>query len=241
MRSSFVTAVSLPLLFCLIGGALHAERRPKHIPEGFILQWAPDFSDKRSLKDLEFTDREAWKLSTEKGKPALALYRSSKYKPKVQSALSIALLTSHKFGDFVLEAELLQDGAEYAHRDLCLFFGFQDPTHYYYAHFASKTDDRANQVFIVNERPFTKITSKTTAGSKWGKDQFHKVRVQRIGTKIAVWFDDLETPAMLADDKNFGSGMIGLGSYNDTGHFANVRLWAPKAEKLQKTAVFSKK
>jgi hypothetical protein len=141
----------------------------------------------------------------------------------------------------VLEAELLQDSAEYAHRDLCLFFGFQDPSHYYYVHFASKTDPRANQVFIVNDEPFTKITSRTTAGSKWGKDTFHKVRVQRIGTKVTVWFDDLETPAMLADDETFGAGFIGLGSYNDTGHFANVRIWAPDAEQVEKAAVFLKK
>jgi hypothetical protein len=214
---------------------------PPHIPKGFTLQWEPDFTKETILKELDATDAKAWRLSDAKGKPALELSGASRYEYKVESPRSIALLTDRKFGDFVFEAELLQTGADYAHRDLCLFFGFQDPGHFYYVHFASKTDDRANQIFIVNEKPFTKVTSKTTSGSEWGKDKWHKVRVQRIGGTITVWFDDMEKPAMLAEDKTFGSGYIGFGSYNDSGMFANVRLWAPSTEKVARNgSVFAK-
>ena len=215
---------------------------PPHIPKGFTLQWQPDFTNDAVVKELDATDAKAWRVSNAKGKPALELSGASNYEYKVQSPRSIALLTDRKFGDFVFEAELLQTSGDYAHRDLCLFFGFQDPGHYYYVHFASKTDDRANQIFIVNDKPFTKITSKTTSGSEWGADKWHKVRVQRIGGSITVWFDDMEKPAMLAEDKTFGSGTIGFGSYNDTGMFANVQLWAPGVEKVTRSgSIFARK
>lgn len=206
---------------------------PAYIPKGFTLRWEPDLTDNAVLKALHFTDKRAWKISDAKGKPALELSGPSRYAHKVRSPMSIALLKTHQFGDFTLETELLQTSREYGHRDLCLFFGFQDASHYYYAHFATKTDPEANQIFIVNEKPFTKISLKTTQGSKWGQDKWHKVRVQRIGSKISVWFDDMTTPAMIADDKSFGAGYIGFGSYNDTGHFANIRLWAPSANKSE--------
>lgn len=206
------------------------EAPPPYVPKGFSLQWQPDLSVDAILDQLEFTDPKAWRRSTNAGRASLELIGNSRYAAKVRSPSSIALLTTRRFGDFLLEAELLQNGVDYGHRDLCLFFGFQDPGRYYYAHFASKTDPEANQVFIVDGKPFTKISSRTTEGSRWGQNEWHRVRVQRLGTRITVWFDDMTTPAMLADDATFGSGHIGLGSFNDSGLFARVRVWAPSAE-----------
>lgn len=208
--------------------------RPAHVPEGFSLQWQPNFDDDGILQQLEFTDAKAWRPNKHEGRAVLELVGNSRYTSKVRSPSSIALLTTRRFGDFLLEAELLQTGRDYGHRDLCLFFGFQDPGHYYYVHFASKTDPEANQIFIVNEKPFTKISTKTTAGSHWGQNQWHRVRVQRIGNKISVWFDDMTTPAMLAEDASFGAGYLGFGSFNDSGMFAQVRVWAPAVEEVER-------
>jgi len=202
---------------------------PAKILAGYELQHEWDFSDKKSLASFEFSDPAAWRLAKSGERSVLELFRGSGYRYKVSSPQSIALLANRKFGDFVLECELRQTSAEYGHRDFCVFFGFQDAGHYYYAHFATKTDPRANQVFIVDAAPFTKITSKTNAGNGWG-DTFHKVRVERKGAEIKVFFDDMNTPVMLAEDKRFGTGYLGFGSYNDTGMVANARVWAPKAQ-----------
>lgn len=213
------------------GGALGAEPAADAplppLPAGFSLQWQPDFGRDAILGQLEFTDPRAWRRNTNAGRVALELVGDSRYTARVRSPSSIALLTTRRFGDFLLEAELLQTGRDYGHRDLCLFFGFQDPGHYYYVHFASRTDPEANQVFLVNEKPFTRISTRTTEGSPWGQNQWHRVRVRRLGTRITVWFDDLSTPAMEADDATFGAGHLGFGSYNDSGMFARVRVWAP--------------
>ena len=197
------------------------------LPDGYTLQCEWDFSDKKSLVSFEFSDPEAWRLSVFDTTPVLELFRGSKYRYKVNSPQSIALLATRKFGDFVLECELRQTSREYGHRDFCVFFGFQDPGHYYYAHFATKTDPKANQIFVVDEEPFTKISTKTNAGNAWG-DSWHKVRIERKGATIKVFFDDMSKPVMLAEDKRFGAGYIGFGSYNDTGMVANARVWSPK-------------
>ena len=56
-------------------------------------------------------------------------------------------------GDFVLEVELQSTVKDYDHRSMVLVFGYQDPAHFYYVHFGKKTDDHANQIFIVNGAP----------------------------------------------------------------------------------------
>ncbi len=202
---------------------------PAKVPEGYVLQYEWDFSDKKCLESFEFSDRAAWRLALSDKTPVLELYCGSNYRYAVLSPQSIALLATRKFGDFVLECELRQTSPEYGHRDFCVFFGFQDPGHYYYAHFATKTDPKANQIFVVNEKPFTKISSKTNAGNAWG-DAWHKVRVERKGAAIKVYFDDMSKPVMLAEDQRFGIGYLGFGSYNDTGMVAKARVWAPKAQ-----------
>ena len=55
---------------------------------------------------------------------------------------------------------------------------------------------------------------------------WHQVRVTRDVSegKIAVYFDDLEKPAMTAEDKTFKAGQVGVGSFDDTGDFDDFEL-----------------
>jgi hypothetical protein len=120
---------------------------------------------------------------------------------------------------------------------MCLFFGYQDPAHFYYVHLGQKTDDHANQIFIVNGAPRTKISTKTTEGTKWD-NQWHPVKIIRLvsdGT-IQVFFDDMKTPAMTATDKTFTWGQVGLGSFDDTGNWTDVKLHGVKVAKKDKTS-----
>ena len=49
------------------------------------------------------------------------------------------------------------------------------------------------------------------------------VRDVEKGT-IEVFFDDMETPCKVAEDKTFGWGMIGLGSFDDLGMWDDLRI-----------------
>lgn len=52
------------------------------------------------------------------------------------------------------------------------------------------------------------------------------MRVRRDGATgaIEVFFDDLEKPVMRAADKTFLKGRVGVGSFDNTGDFGEVRL-----------------
>ena len=182
---------------------------------------------KRGFARWDTTDASAWKVR-EFGKPGnrvFELYGASKYKPPHRSPVNMAMLKYQTVGDFVLTAKVRTTKKSYGHRDMCLFFGYQDPAHFYYVHLGKRADDHANQIFIVNGAPRTKISTRSTPGTDWD-DHWHHVKIKRRvaeGT-IEVYFDDMEDPVMTADDKTFAWGQIGLGSFDDTGQWDNVKL-----------------
>lgn len=202
------------------------------LPAGYKLLYEQNFERADALKDFVMSDPRAWKIAKDEKGAALELVKQSDYKPAVRSPVNIALLADKSFGDFILEADLIQTGREYGHRDMCLYFGFQTPTKFYYAHIATAADDHAHNVFLVNEQPRIKIAKQTTQGVQWGLGVWHKVRIERTlsdGT-IKVFFDDLSQPIMVAQDTTFGAGHIGFGSFDDTGKIDNIRIWGPSAE-----------
>jgi hypothetical protein len=115
---------------------------------------------------------------------------------------------------------------------MVLVFGYQSPAQFYYTHIASAADDHANNVFIVKDAPRVKIAKETNKGNDWGKDAWKTVRLERIleTGAIKVYFGDLKKPVMVAEDKSFGLGWIGFGTFDDTGRIANVKVWGKEAE-----------
>lgn len=178
------------------------------------------------------TDLEAWQVIEEDSNHVLALTQQSKYVPPVRSPQNIMRLEDLDLTDFVLEADLKQTGREYGHRDMCIFFGYQDPSHFYYAHIATKADPHANSIFIVNGEPRLSIAKERTDGTQWKDGHYHHIRLERdtaSGT-ITLYFDDMTKPIMTAEDKTFTHGTIGFGSFDDTGNIDNIRVWAKKNE-----------
>jgi len=175
------------------------------------------------------TDPAAWKLIDSKTGKAFSLFQQSKYKPVHRSPFNIALADGTEVTEFKLEADVLSTVREYPHRSMVMVFGYQDPSHFYYVHFGKKTDDHANQIFIVNDAPRIKISTKTTPGTDWD-DQWHHVKVERNPTTgdIKIFFDDMNEPVMTAVDKTFVWGKIGLGAFDDLGDWDNVKLWGVK-------------
>ncbi len=152
----------------------------------------------------------------------------SVYQPPHRSPFSIALLKQHEVADFELTVRMQNTHLSAGpHRDLCVFFGYQDPSHFYYVHLGAEADPHSCQIFIVNDGPRTKITQQGTPGIPW-KEGWHTVQVKRnVGTGvIEVYFDDLEHPVMTARDTTFGRGRVGLGTFDDHGNFDNFVLVA---------------
>lgn len=177
----------------------------------------------KGFERWEPTDPAAWRLEDGPAGKCLSQFAKSKYAPPHRSPFNIALLKDVVVGDFVLEARCRSTVKDYGHRDLCLVFGWQDPGRFYYSHLGKKTDDHANQIFIVNQAPRAKISAKTTDGIPW-TDEWVKVKVVRKGPEISVYWKDMETPVQTAKDETFKAGRVGLGSFDDTGAWDDVVL-----------------
>jgi hypothetical protein len=161
-----------------------------------------------------------------KGNHALRCTGIAKYEPPFRSPFSIALLKDVKVTDFELTAHVQETHVDAGpHRDLCLFWGYHDPSHFYYAHLGAKADPHACQIFIVNNAPRTMITDKQAKGTPW-TEGWHDVKViRRIEDgSMEVYFDDMRTPYMTARDKTFSWGQIGIGTFDDHGNFDDVVL-----------------
>jgi hypothetical protein len=202
------------------------------IPAGYKLLYEQKFTGPENLREFVTTDTNAWRVTKTNDTIALDLVTQSKYKPPVRSPVNMAVIADKVFKDFVLEVNLIQTGKEYGHRDMCLFYGLQDPSHFYYTHIATAADDHAHNIFIVNDAPRTKIAKETTKGVNWGLGIWHKVRLERKASdgSIKVFFDDMTKPIMVAEDKTFDSGYIGFGSFDDTGMIDNIRIWGSSVE-----------
>jgi hypothetical protein len=207
---------------------VEAAEAPKGVTN-LPLLFADDFESGNSDR-WTTTDPAAWKiLVTDKGNVFSQFQTKSNYEPPVRSPYNRALIKDIVVSDFLLEVKLQSTIPDYGHRDLCLFFGYQDPSHLYYVHLGKQTDDRANQIFIVNAEPRKKISTKTSSGTNW-TDNWHHARLVRDvkSGSIQVFFDHMAEPVMTATDSTFMWGQVGVGSFDDTGNFDDVFLFGTK-------------
>lgn len=190
-------------------------------------------SDPKSAGDLVFSDPAAWKFVTDdNGRSDLALQYDRKaykspYNPKHRSPVHVALLRQFPFTDVVMDVEVMSTTEPYGHQDACLFFGFQDPQHFYYAHLAPEPDANAHNVFIVDDAPRKNLLEPQKKGVTWKKDAWHQLRLARRASTgaVEVFFDDLANPVLKAEDKTFNKGFVGFGSFDDTARFRNLRVY----------------
>lgn len=227
IKGNFRLFIVLALPLLIVASA--AAQTPAPSLSGMPLLFSEDFDE--GMDRWETTDPEAWKVVREDGDYVLSLEQQSDYEPSVRSPHNIALIKDLWVSDFILEAKLKSTSRPYGHRDLCLFYGWQNPSHFYYTHIAVEADPHANSIFLVNGAPRVSIADERTEGTDWD-DHYHTVRIVRDvdeGT-IEVYFDDFSEPIMRAEDKHFTVGRIGLGSFDDTGLFDEVRVWGVRAE-----------
>ena len=236
---SMVSAAIITLLFlsaCKPSAGEQHELPPfgEHLPEGYQLVYETDFSDDGIFAEFEFTDPKTWRRVEDENGTYLELFKGiGDYTPEVRSPRSFALLTALTVGDFVLDVDVESTnvGAG-AHRDTCYFFGFQNPSNFYYVHIAKAADPNAHNIFRVQDAPRTNIATFTTSGVDWGVGIRHRVRIARSVEDglIRVSFNDMENHIMETRDTAFDWGHVGIGSFDDSCRFYNLKLYAPEAK-----------
>jgi hypothetical protein len=117
-------------------------------------------------------------------------------------------------------------------RDMCVFFHFQDPTHFYYVHFAGSSDEVHNIIGLVDGTDRVKINVEPVGKSAFRLTDraWHAFKVTgdaRTG-EIRAYLDDMAAPILTARDRTLGHGLVGVGSFDDTGAFDDLKLSVPK-------------
>jgi len=174
----------------------------------------------------ELTDPGAWEIFEKDGNHSFGLNkRISNYTPKVRSPHNIALIKDLREGSFVLTFKVRSTNDTGNHRDCCVFFCHQDAEHFYYVHLGAKPDPASGQIMIVNGEPRRPLTENKKE-VPWD-DAWHQVKLVRDSESglIEVYFDDMTKPHMSVNDKTFGTGRIGIGSFDDMNEFDEVRLY----------------
>jgi hypothetical protein len=177
-------------------------------------------------------DPAQWQIKkTDSGQVYSQFKKESAYKPPHRAPTNVSLLKDIAFGDMEFTGRVRSTHPDYGHRDAVVFFGYQDPAHFYYVHLGKQADDHANQIFIVNGADRKKISITSTSGTNWD-DNWHTVKVIRKpgdGT-IEIYFDDMQKPVMTASEKTFGPGRIGVGTFDDTADWDDITIRGTKAE-----------
>ncbi len=230
---NFAICILLVITMLSVGGCGGGLFRPI----GYKSVYSQNFDDPNAIGDFKFSDYSIFSLGEEDGMGfSLQSSGKSSYNPPVRSPRVIALLSDRVFGDFTLEADIMQTGREYGHRDMCIFFDVKDASHFYYAHIASISDKVAHTIHIVDGKARTPIATYRSKGVKWGEDKWHRIKlVRKMAGAIEIYFDG--KLIMEANDTTFGAGYIGFGSFDDEGKVDNIKIYANKMLK-KKSHIF---
>jgi hypothetical protein len=148
---------------------------------------------------------------------------------EISAPTSWAVLTGHDVTSFEFSGRFLCAAeTDNPNRDLCVFFHYQDPVHFYYAHFSASSDERHNIIGLVDGSDRIKINLEPPGESVFRliDKEWHnfKITYDSETGAIRAYLDDMETPIVTASGSVLGHGLVGIGSYDDTGYFDDLIL-----------------
>lgn len=178
------------------------------------------------LDEWQATDPTAWRIEQGRGGKVLSQFKQSNYEPVVRAPCNINLIQNIRVRNFRMELKMRSTTKDSEHRDLCVFFAYRDPRHFYYVRLADDSDAHANSIFMVDGRSAVSIAKTRTSRTKLD-DGWHTVRVVRNVDKamIEVYLDEAQEPIMTAISNIMGWGQVGVGSFEGTGEFDEIQLW----------------
>jgi len=190
-----------------------------------LAQW--DFEE-GSAEGWRPNDPAHWRVVAKNGTMVYELTAPGK-QGKIRAPTSWSLWTGHNVTSFEFSGRMrcYADTAN-DRRDMCVFFHFQDPTHFYFVHFSASSDEAHNIIGLVNGADRVKINAEPAGASAFRMTdmEWHEFKVvcdARSG-EIRAYLDDMTKPILTARDRTLGRGFVGVGSFDDTGSFDNLKL-----------------
>jgi hypothetical protein len=171
----------------------------------------------------------SWQVSDEDGSMVYQLLAPGEF-GEIRAPSAWSVLPDFPVGSFSFSGRLKSHtDPEVVARDLCILFHYQDPTHFYYVHFSASSDEVHNIIGLVNGADRFKINREPAGESavRLTDSAWHNFKVTfDAGTdEIQAFLDDMETPIFTASDSTLPHGLVGVGSFDDTGSFDDLKLW----------------
>ena len=186
----------------LLAGAVWADETITALGKTFSVMKASDWKASAEQLDLVVKD--------EPGVPR---------RPK-----QFAMLQEGPFSKVTMELEVKRNG-----KSLLLVFAYQDAAHYNYAHIS--VDDPAKQnvhngVFHVFGGERVRISSLEGGPGLLPTNEWTPVKLVWDGKtgEVRVWANGKTTEALHAVDLSLKHGRVGVGSFNETGSFRNLKV-----------------
>lgn len=196
------------------------------LPGGAGGPWAVDF-EHGELKDWHLTVPADWKIVESGGNHVLRLDKAGPVGAKPRRPVKMALWKPGCVASFELELKVKRDPIEAKEGDVLVIFGFQDKLHFYYAHLSSDDGNVAvhNGIFRVNGGDRERIAG-VGARPALPDENWRRVRVVRNveSGELKLFLDDDAEPRFEATDRTHAFGLVGVGSFDNTGEFDDLRL-----------------
>jgi hypothetical protein len=171
----------------------------------------------------------SWQVAEEDGSMVYQLLIPGQ-SGEIRAPTAWSVLPAFPVGSFVFSGRLkCHTDPEVVVRDMVVLFHYQDPTHFYYVHFAASSDQVHNIIGLVDGADRIKVNREPPGESTFrltdaGWHDF-KVTFDSGTGEIEAFLDDMEAPILTASDTTLSHGLVGVGSFDDTGSFDDLMLW----------------
>lgn len=217
------------IIIALLTTALTTAVFSQYVPEGYILQYQQNFSGKNPISDFRSDDFQFWTIKSVNGNKFLEFSRDIENDTNraAFSPLNICLIKEYIFGDFIIEASLMQPGTA-ADTGIWILFGIKDSLKYYCVNVSSTDEVRSKGLFVVEDDRPLEIPCTFYKDIRWSKGKWHKVRLERniVDTSVRIFIDDMKNPYMETKDRTFIMGYIGFGSGTGKWRIDNIEIWS---------------
>lgn len=178
----------------------------------------------RLTHDWSLDGSGAWRI----GDGVLTLATAGTPAGPIRRPSALAILDTATFAAVTLEVEVRSTAAlpdVTPRRDALLVVGYQSPTRFYYVHLSAVRDDVHNGIFLVDGADRRRIDVHSATAPLQDRS-WHRARVERdpASGRIAVFCGEAAAPIMEAADTTLTWGRVGVGSFDDTAEFRQVRI-----------------
>ncbi len=185
----------------------------------FTYRIADDFEDNNADGWIPLNG-DRWEVTEEDDGNHAYYLNTTEFAATTGKALGEYSLLSPAYADFTFSAraKLGDPVGDNGYADYAVVFGFENENNYYYVIF--NNDQSSTQLYkVVNG---DRGEALATAEADWLNDNdYHTIKITRAGDVTDVYFDD---NSIMSATNTSGVGQVGVGSYNDSAYFDDVKV-----------------